>query len=53
MGLTPASTAAWKNSIVPCMVPWSVSATAGISISLARLTSFLMLLKPSRSEYWE
>src|SRR5512136_1780568 len=36
--------------MTPNIVPWSVIATAGISISLTRCTSFLMLLKPSRSE---
>ena len=39
-----------KNSMAANMVPWSVTAMAGMPISFVRATSFLMALKPSRSE---
>ena len=50
MGFTPAFVACCRNCHAPYMVPWSVSASAGISSSWARVIRSLSRFAPSRSE---
>jgi hypothetical protein len=51
MGFTPASVACRQNSYAPYMLPWSVIATAGISMRAASLNSSFSLAAPSSMEY--
>src|SRR3954464_9438836 len=53
IGLTPCLPVSRKSSTAPARLPWSVSATAGISNSAARSASRGMRHAPSRIEYSE
>ena len=53
IGLMPALVAWRYSSTAPAIEPWSVTVTAGISSSTARLTSSLIRHAPSRIEYSE
>ena len=51
IGLMPASVAVRQKSKAPNMLPWSVTATAGIPCSTAASTSGLTRAAPSSIEY--
>ena len=52
IGRMPFCSASWKKWNAPNMLPWSVTATAGMPSSATRLQSSGSRFAPSRREYW-